>query len=40
VWRTIVWWRRARAAVFAAEDRGEAVPVQLRRRRWDVFAEA
>ncbi|WP_033437704.1 MFS transporter [Saccharothrix sp. NRRL B-16314] len=39
-WRTIVWWRRARAAVFAAEDRGEAVPVRLRRRRWDVFAEA
>jgi MFS family permease len=40
VWRTVVWWRRARAAVFAAEDRGEAVPVQLRRRRWDVFADA
>lgn len=40
VWRTVVWWRRARAAVFAAEDRGEAVPVRLRRRRWDVFAEA
>lgn len=39
-WRTIVWWRRARAAVFAAEDRGETVPVRLRRRRWDVFAEA
>ncbi|WP_447003719.1 MFS transporter [Saccharothrix isguenensis] len=40
VWRTVVWWRRARAAVFAAEERGEAVPVQLRRRRWDVFAGA
>ncbi|WP_158843100.1 MFS transporter [Saccharothrix deserti] len=40
VWRTVVWWRRARTAVFAAEDRGEDVPVQLRRRRWDVFAEA
>jgi MFS family permease len=39
-WRTVVWWRRARAAVFAAEDRGEAVPVPLRRRRWDVFADA
>jgi hypothetical protein len=40
VWRTVAWWRRARAAVFAAEDRGEAVPVQLRRRRWDVLVEA
>ncbi|MBB5955652.1 MFS family permease [Saccharothrix tamanrassetensis] len=40
VWRTAVWWRRARAAVFAAEERGERVPVQLRRRRWDVLAEA
>jgi MFS family permease len=35
-WRTLVWWRRARAAVFAAEARGEAVPVRLRHRRWDV----
>ncbi|MCC8248566.1 MFS transporter [Saccharothrix luteola] len=40
LWRTVVWWRRARAAVFAAEDRGESVPVQLRRRRWDVIAGA
>ncbi|MEU4803373.1 MFS transporter [Actinosynnema sp. NPDC023587] len=40
VWRTAVWWRRARAEVFAAEGRGERVPVQLRRRRWDVLAEA
>ncbi|RKT56949.1 MFS transporter [Saccharothrix australiensis] len=40
VWRTVVWWRRARAAVFAAERRGERVPVQLRRRRWDVLADA
>ncbi|WP_372440516.1 MFS transporter [Prauserella cavernicola] len=35
-WRMAVWWRRARAAVFAAEERGEPVPVQLRRRRWDA----
>jgi MFS family permease len=35
VWRTTVWWRRARAAVFAAQARGESVPVQLRRHRWD-----
>ncbi|HWC79180.1 MAG TPA: MFS transporter [Pseudonocardiaceae bacterium] len=34
-WRVVVWLRRARAAVFAAEVRGEEVPVQLRRRRWD-----
>ncbi|GAA2662116.1 MULTISPECIES: nitrate/nitrite transporter [Actinosynnema] len=35
-WRTVVWWRRARAAVFAAEDRGEEVPVQIRRGRFDM----
>jgi MFS family permease len=35
VWRTLVWWRRARAVVFAAEARGEDVPVRLRHRRWD-----
>jgi MFS family permease len=35
-WRTVVWWRRARAAVFAAEARGEEVPVRLRHRRWDA----
>jgi MFS family permease len=34
--RVAVWWRRARAAVFAAEARGETVPVQLRRTRWDA----
>lgn len=40
VWRTAVWWRRARGAVLAALERGEPVPVQLRRRRWDVPAAA
>ena len=35
-WRTVVWWRRARAVVFAAEARGETVPVRLRYRRWDT----
>jgi sugar phosphate permease len=40
VWRTVVWWRRARTAVFEAEDRGEDVPVQLRRRRWDAYTAA
>jgi MFS family permease len=35
-WRTAVWWRRARAAVFAAVARGEEVPVRLRHRRWDA----
>jgi MFS family permease len=36
LWRTSVWWRRARAAVFDAESRGEEVPVQIRRRSWDL----
>ena len=34
-WRTAVWWRRARAVVLHAAARGEEVPVQIRRRRWD-----
>jgi sugar phosphate permease len=34
-WRVAVWWRRARAEVFAAAHRGEEVPVRLRLRRWD-----
>ncbi|AHI00557.1 MFS transporter [Kutzneria albida] len=34
-WRTATWWRRARAVVLLAAERGEQVPVQLRRRRWD-----
>jgi MFS family permease len=33
--RVAVWWRRARAEVFAAAERGETVPVRLRRTRWD-----
>ncbi|MGW0894464.1 MFS transporter [Saccharopolyspora gloriosae] len=37
--RTAVWWRRTRAAVLTAQDRGEPVPVLVRRRRWDL-AEA
>jgi MFS family permease len=39
-WRTLVWWRRARAAVFAAQARGEDVPVRLRYRRWDADVAA
>lgn len=35
-WRMLVWWRRTRAEVFAAEERGETVPVRLRRTRWDA----
>jgi MFS family permease len=35
-WRTTVWWRRARAEVFAAAARGEEVPVRIRQRRWDA----
>ncbi|RLK62110.1 MFS transporter [Actinokineospora cianjurensis] len=38
-WRTLVWWRRARAAVFAAETRGDDVPVRIRRKPWDIPAE-
>jgi predicted MFS family arabinose efflux permease len=38
IWRTAVWWRRARGAVFAAEARGEDVPVRIRHRRWDAAA--
>jgi MFS family permease len=34
--RMLVWWRRARAELFAAQARGEQVPVQVRRRVWDV----
>jgi MFS family permease len=36
--RMLVWWRRARAELFAAEARGEDLPVQIRRRRWDAEA--
>jgi MFS family permease len=35
-WRVVVWWRRARAHVHAAQGRGEEVPVRVRLRRWDV----
>jgi MFS family permease len=34
--RTVVWWLRARASVFAAQARGDEVPVVLRRHRWDL----
>jgi sugar phosphate permease len=36
--RMLVWWRRTRAHLFAAEARGEDLPVRIRRRRWDVPA--
>lgn len=36
LWRTWVWWRRARAVVLDAASRGERVPVQIRRRAWDL----
>ncbi|TDP97291.1 sugar phosphate permease [Labedaea rhizosphaerae] len=35
-WRCLVWWRRARAEVFAAESRGEQVPVRIHRTRFDA----
>ncbi|MFF0144870.1 sugar phosphate permease [Amycolatopsis sulphurea] len=34
-WRMLTWWRRTRAQLFAAEARGEPVPVRIRRHRWD-----
>ncbi|GAA4554063.1 MFS transporter [Amycolatopsis samaneae] len=34
--RMLVWWRRTRAHLFAAEARGETLPVRIRRRRWDT----
>ncbi|GAB2958119.1 MFS transporter [Amycolatopsis acidiphila] len=37
--RVLVWWRRARAELFAAQARGEQVPVQVRRRLWDASAD-
>lgn len=40
LWRTSVWWRRARAAVFDAANRGEEVPVRIRRRSWDLAPAA
>ncbi|HEY7814536.1 MAG TPA: MFS transporter, partial [Nakamurella sp.] len=35
IWRVAVWWRRARAAIDAAQRRGEDVPVRVRLGRWD-----
>ncbi|MFB9926197.1 nitrate/nitrite transporter [Amycolatopsis halotolerans] len=37
--KMLMWWRRARAHVFAAAARGEEVPVQIRRHRWDHAPE-
>ncbi|MFC5289305.1 nitrate/nitrite transporter [Actinokineospora guangxiensis] len=39
-WRTVVWYRRARAAVLARLEAGETVPVQIRRRAWDIARAA
>lgn len=36
--RTVRWWRRARSVVLAAQDRGDDVPVPVRRHRWDLPA--
>lgn len=37
--RMLVWWRRARTELFAAQARGEQIPVRIRERRWDRPAE-
>ncbi|WP_246258312.1 MFS transporter [Amycolatopsis anabasis] len=34
--RMLLWWRRTRAALFAAQARGEEIPVRIRRRPWDA----
>lgn len=34
--RTLIWWRRARSIVLAAQERGDDVPVPVRRHRWDL----
>ncbi|HVV09558.1 MFS transporter [Amycolatopsis sp.] len=34
--RMLVWWRRTRVELFAAQERGEEVPVQVRRRMFDA----
>lgn len=34
--RVVVWWRRARAEVLAAQARGDDVPVILRQHSWDL----
>ncbi|WP_258907981.1 nitrate/nitrite transporter [Actinokineospora sp. UTMC 2448] len=39
-WRTTVWWLRARAVVLAKVEAGETVPVQIRRRAWDITRAA
>lgn len=39
-WRTAVWWRRTRAVVLDMVERGEVVPVQIRRRAWDIARAA
>jgi hypothetical protein len=36
LFRTVVWYRRTRAALLLAEARGEAVPLSLNRRRWEL----
>jgi sugar phosphate permease len=36
--RVAVWWRRARAAAYAAQHRGEDVPVRVTLGRWDGLA--
>jgi len=38
VYRMLVWWRRARVELLDAQERGEPVPVQVRRHVWDAPA--
>ncbi len=34
--RVLTWWRRTRSVVLAAQERGDDVPVPVRRHRWDL----
>lgn len=36
LWRTTTWWRHTRSVVLAAQERGDEVPVPVRRHRWDL----
>ncbi|MGH3627588.1 MAG: MFS transporter, partial [Sciscionella sp.] len=40
LWRTVTWWRRARAVALHAQARGDGVPVTVRRQSWDLVAAA
>lgn len=40
LWRMLTWWLRTRAEVLLAAARGEPVPVNISRQRWELVDEA